>query len=171
MPSTLDRAAIVALVRDLRVCMFHVVDDDIQVASEPRTIIDIDDAGHLWFFARVPYDQVDDELDTRDVTLTIVDDARWVSILGRAIPHHENLQQKLDSWGMDPQIENESRDFRPMLFEVAPSTALYWSSPGSTPVSISMLRDAAAPLLEPYSPIFGPARHRLDALTESEHLT
>ena len=117
-------------------------------------------------------DQVDDELDTRDVTLTIVDDARWVSILGRATPHHENLEQKLVSWGMDPKIENESRAFRPMLFDVyRRSTAHYWKSPGSTPVSISMLPDAAVPLLEPRSPIFGAVRHQLSPLTESEHLT
>lgn len=166
--SVIDRAAVIAQARDVRVCMFHVVDDDIQVASEPRTIIDIDEEDRLWFFAWVPYDQVDDELDTRDVTLTIVDDARWVSILGRATPHHENLEQKLVSWGMDPKIENESRAFRPMLFDVSPSTAHYWSSPGSTPVSISMLPDAAVPLLEPRSPIFGAVRHQLSPLTESE---
>ena len=159
--SAIDRAGVLALARDVRVCMFNVVDDDVQVASEPRTIIDIDRAGHLWFFAWVPYDQVDDELDTRDVTLTIVGDSRWVSILGRATPHHENLQQKLGSWRMDPQIEYEPGEHRPMLFEVTPSIAHYWSSPGSTPVSISMRSDVAEPLLEPYSPIFGSARHRL----------
>ena len=51
--------------------MFHVV---VQVASEPRTIIDIDDVGHLWFFVRVPYDRVDD--------------ARWVSIAGPLLKPH-----------------------------------------------------------------------------------
>lgn len=169
--STIDRAAVIALARDVRVCMFHVVDDDIQVASEPRTIIGIDDADHLWFFAWVPYDQVDDELDTRDVTLTIVDDARWVSIVGQAAPHHENLEQKLAAWGMDPQIGGESADFKPMLFEVSLLTAHHWSSPGSTPISISMRPDAVEPLLEPRSPIFGPVRHQLSPLTESEHHT
>jgi len=155
--SGISRAAVIDLVRDVRVCMFHVVDDEVRVASEPRTIIDIDDRGHLWFFAWVPSAQVEDELDTRDVTLTVVDDIRWVSIVGRATPHHENLHQKLASWGMEPQIEDELRDFQPMLFEVSPTVAHYWSSPGSIPVSISMLPGARDILLEPHSPIFGAA--------------
>lgn len=165
--SVISRAAVIDLARDVRVCMFHVVSDDIRVTSEPRTIIDIDERDHLWFFAWVPSDRVDDELDTRDVTLTIVDDIRWVSILGRAIPHHENLEQKLAAWGMDPRIETEFRDFRPMLFEVSPSAAHYWSSPGSTPVSISMLPDADDIPWEPRSPIFGAAP---STLSESDEL-
>lgn len=45
--SVIDRAAVIILARDVRVCMLNVVDDDIQVASEPRTIIDTDEEGHL----------------------------------------------------------------------------------------------------------------------------
>ncbi|SMY13033.1 hypothetical protein [Brevibacterium jeotgali] len=141
------------------------------VTPEPRALIDLDQAGRLWFFARVPYDQVDDELDTRDATLTIVGDSCWISVLGRATPHHVDLQQMPGSWRMDPQVEHEPGEHRPMLFAVRPSTAHSGSSPGSTPVSTSMRGDVSEPLLEPYSPISGPARHRLQTLTESEHLS
>lgn len=64
--SAIDRAAVIALARDVRVCMFHVVGDH----------------------------------------------ARWVSIIGRAAPHHKNLQQKLVSWGMDPQNPRWNRTHR-----------------------------------------------------------
>ena len=141
-----QRAKVIELVKDARICMLTTMTDDGRHVSRPMALQDVEFDGDLWFFAYADSDKARQIQAHPQVNVSFSDSRHnaWVSIAGTAEQVTDRARAEelwnplLKAWfpdGLDtPGLA---------LLKVHATSAEYWESPSSSRV-VTMLGYAKA---------------------------
>ncbi|OIN58066.1 pyridoxamine 5'-phosphate oxidase family protein [Arsenicibacter rosenii] len=128
------------LIDDIKIGMMTTVGSDGKLLSRPMATMQVDEAGHLWFFTKKhspKTEQIDNHQQLVNVSYASVSDASYVSVAGHA--EEVDDQAKIDElWSpiAKPWFPEGKEDPNLTLLKVEMDTVEYWDSTSSRMVRL-----------------------------------